>query len=62
MVHPWMNGIVNVEGDVPLESSIQDIPEWLRNIFTWYKANKVSEDELRNAIKYLVQQNIITLD
>ena len=40
----------------------QKIPEWVRNIFIWYGQDKVSEDELLNAIKFLVQQEIIKLD
>ncbi len=38
------------------------IPEWVRNIFIWYSEDKVSENELLNAIKYLVQQEIIKLE
>jgi len=40
----------------------QKIPEWVRNIFVWYTQDQVSEDELLNAIKFLVQQDIIKLD
>ena len=40
----------------------QKIPDWIRNIFIWYGQDKVSEDELLNAIKFLVQQKIIILD
>ena len=38
------------------------IPEWVRDIFIWYGEDAVSEDELLNAIKYLVNNNIINLD
>ena len=40
----------------------QKIPDWIRNIFIWYGEYKVSEDELLNAINFLVQQEIIKLD
>ena len=40
----------------------EKIPEWVRNIFIWYGQDRVSEDELLNAIKFLVQQKIIILD
>jgi glucose/arabinose dehydrogenase len=40
----------------------QRIPSWVRNIFIWYGQEKVSEDELLNAIKFLVEQQIILLD
>jgi len=45
-----------------IEISEQKIPEWVRNIFVWYAQNQVSEDELLNAIKFLVQQDIIKLE
>ncbi len=46
----------------PSHESTQKIPDWVRNIFIWYAEEKVSEAELLNSIKYLVQQEIITLD
>ncbi len=45
-----------------IQISKQKIPEWVRNIFVWYAQDRVSEDELLNAIKFLVQQDIIKLD
>ncbi|MBA4454705.1 MAG: PQQ-dependent sugar dehydrogenase, partial [Nitrosopumilaceae archaeon] len=44
------------------EIEVQKIPDWVKNIFIWYGQDKVSEDELLNAIKFLVQQEIIKLD
>jgi len=46
----------------PSDESSQKIPEWVRNIFVWYAENQVSEDELLNAIKYLINEEIIKLD
>jgi hypothetical protein len=45
-----------------IQISEQKIPQWVRNIFVWYAQDQVSEDELLNAIKFLVQQDIIKLD
>ncbi|MFZ8908951.1 MAG: hypothetical protein ACO2YR_08550, partial [Nitrosopumilaceae archaeon] len=45
-----------------IENEKQKIPEWVRNIFVWYGESQVSENELLNAIKFLVQQKIIQLD
>jgi glucose/arabinose dehydrogenase len=53
------NGEIFVED---LEIKERKISEWIRNIFIWYSQDQVSEDELLNAIKYLVQQKIIKLD
>lgn len=44
------------------ELTSSKLPEWVRNVFVWYADGKVSEDELLNSIKYLVQEKIIILD
>jgi hypothetical protein len=49
-------------GSAPNDRPVQKIPEWVRNVFVWYAQEQVSEAELLNAIKYLVQQDIIKLD
>jgi glucose/arabinose dehydrogenase len=45
-----------------VEISEQKIPEWVRNVFVWYAQDQVSEEELLNAIKFLVQKEIIKLE
>lgn len=37
------------------------IPEWVRNIFIWYAEGNISESELLDAIKVLIQQGIIKI-
>jgi len=37
----------------------QKIPEWVRNIFIWYGENKISEDELLDAIQFLIDKGIL---
>ena len=49
-------------GSTPNDRPVQKIPEWVRNVFVWYAQEQVSEAELLNAIKYLIQQDIIKLD
>ncbi len=44
------------------ELASSKLPEWIRNVFVWYADGKVSENELLNSIKYLVQEKIIILD
>ncbi len=41
---------------------ISKIPDWVKNIFVWYGQDKVSEDELLNAIKYLITEKIIKIE
>ena len=38
------------------------VPDWVKNIFTWYSQDQISEDEVLNAIKFLINQGIIDLD
>ncbi len=38
------------------------IPDWIKNIFVFYSYDEISEDELLNAIKYLIEQNILQID
>jgi len=53
----------SLETDVgPSNEPTQKIPEWVRTVFVWYAQEQVSEVELLNAIKYLVQQDIIKID
>ena len=44
------------------QTKIQKVPDWVRNIFIWYGEEKISEDELISAIKFLVNQGIINLE
>ncbi len=41
---------------------ISKIPDWVKNIFVWYGQDQVSEDELLNAIKYLINEKIIKIE
>ena len=41
------------------QKGMSKVPDWVRNIFIWYGEEKISEDELLNAIKFLVNQGII---
>ena len=56
--------IVKVPGGINHDDmeQIQKIPDWVKNIFTWYSQDQISEDEVLNAIKFLINQGIIDLD
>jgi len=41
------------------KQSKQKIPDWVRNIFIWYAEERISEDELLNAIQFLLDQGIL---
>ena len=47
---------------IPIYGEEQKIPSWIRNIFMWYGQNQISEDDLINAIKYLIENKIIKID
>jgi tetratricopeptide (TPR) repeat protein len=37
------------------------LPTWVKNIFIWYGQDKISEDELISALKFLIAQGIIKI-
>jgi len=47
-----------IEEAVGLESKTK-LPEWVRNIFSWYGEDKISEDELIGALEFLIKEGII---
>lgn len=51
----------SIEQAVGLELT-QKIPEWVKNIFLFYGQDKISEDELLNAIKYLIDEGILVVN
>jgi len=51
----------SIEQAVGLELN-QKIPSWVKNIFGWYAADQVSENELLEAIKYLINQKILVVN
>ena len=51
----------SIEQAVGLELT-EKIPDWVKNIFGWYAADQVSEDELLNAIKYLIKEGILIVE
>jgi len=51
----------SIEQAVGLELT-QKIPVWVKNIFGWYSQDQVSEDELLDVIKYLINKGILVVD
>jgi peptidoglycan/xylan/chitin deacetylase (PgdA/CDA1 family) len=45
--------------EIPKHMTNQTIPAWTSNLFTWYEKKKISEDEVYNAVKFLMSQNSI---
>ena len=50
------------EKDAYNQYSNDKIPNWIKDIFVWYGQDKISEDELLNAIKYLIIEKILIID
>ena len=50
----------SIEQAVGLELT-KKIPDWVKNIFGWYAQDQVSEDELLNAVKYLITEKILVV-
>ena len=38
------------------------LPDWIKNIFVWYGQGQISEDDVLNAITFLVENKIIQID
>ena len=47
-----------------LEKQVEDkeIPAWSKNIFLWYGQGQVSEDEIVNALQFLINKDIISIE
>ncbi|QUC64023.1 plastocyanin [Nitrosopumilus sp. K4] len=43
-------------------SSAESVPSWIKNTALWFGEGNVSEQEFLNAIKFLIENNIITID
>ena len=41
------------------QTNQNSIPEWVKNIFKFYVENKISEDELIQALQFLIKQGIL---
>ena len=39
-----------------------ELPEWVDGLFSWYKENKISEQELVTALEFLSKSDIISLE
>jgi len=51
----------SIEQAVGLELTAK-IPDWIKNVFLWYGQDQLSEDELLNAIKYLIDEKILIVN
>ena len=47
---------------VLIQSSYAVVPDWVKNTAKWYGEDKISEKEFLNAIRYMINNGIMTLD
>ena len=45
-----------------VSESTTKIPTWVKNIFSWYAQDQVTEKELLDVIKYLINEKILLLN
>ena len=50
-----------VENIIEPVADVQKVPEWLKNTAEWWSQGEVDETTFKNAIQFLVQENIIDL-
>ena len=43
-------------------ASAEDVPQWIRNTALWYGEGSISETEFLNAIKFLIENDLIELE
>jgi len=53
------DGMLTIDKIFAQESKL---PDWIKNIFVWYGQDQISEDDVLNAIKFLVENNIIEIE
>jgi len=44
------------------DASAESVPEWLRNTALWYGEGNISETEFLNAVKFLIENQILVID
>jgi len=55
----------SVEESIKIESeleNVQNIPDWVKNIFILYADGSITENELISALKFLIEQGIIEIN
>jgi len=45
-----------------VDAQEETIPEWVRNIFVWYGQDVISESELLEALKFLIENGILIIE
>ena len=48
--------------EIPVHTDGQEIPSWVNNIFSWYDKGQISENEVYDAIKFLMINKIINFN
>ena len=57
------NKIIVISGlDYSADSSIDEVPPWFRNTAHWWSNDLISNQDFVNSIKYLVLENIISIE
>ena len=55
------NGPTTYSGDGLLSTQAKKIPDWVRNIFKFYGAGQIGDDDLINGLQFLIKEGIIKL-
>ncbi len=52
-------GITNWSSTAFAEEAL--IPDWIKNVFVWYGEDKISEEEVINALQWLIKEEILKI-
>ena len=55
------DGPTTYSGDGLLSTQAKKIPDWVRNIFKFYGAGQIGDDDLINGLQFLIKEGIIKL-
>ena len=57
----FLGVLIFVTGIVTVSYSEEFVPSWIKNIAKWYGDGLISDQEYLNSIKFLIENNIITI-
>lgn len=58
--HPWMTGIVEVQGETLPEKGL--VPQWIKNNALWWSENQISDDDFVLGIQWLINNGLIIVE
>jgi hypothetical protein len=55
------NGIMYIPNTEPVNSSVTEIPDWIRTSTQWWVDNQISDDDFVKAMEWLVTNGVLRI-